>query len=97
MQPKTCVFAAALAAIVFATESLHPLGIAPAYAGCPTGVRIDSSTAADATRKLEAQGYRNVRDLKKGCDNFWYGYASKGGQEQHVSLSPGGEVQLQHE
>jgi hypothetical protein len=97
MSWKSLVLAAAVAAFAVVTGPQHPLSLGVAWAGCEAGERVDSSTAADATRKLQAQGYRNARDLKKGCDNFWYGYATKDGQEQHVSVSPSGEILQQHE
>jgi len=96
MRWKVIVLATGLAGIAFATGS-YPLTVTPARAGCENGERIDGSTAADASRKLQSQGYSNVHDLKKGCDNIWYGYASKDGQQQHVSVSPTGAVALQHE
>ena len=96
MRWKIVFVAASLAGIALAGGPRHPLTLSTAQAACP-GERIDASTAADATRKLQAHGYRQVRGLKKGCDNYWYGYANKDGREQHISLSPGGEIQLQHE
>jgi len=97
MRSKVSILAIPIAAIALMTGPQHPLSVAPARAGCEAGERIDASTAADATRKLQAIGFRKVRDLKKGCDNYWYGYATKDGQELHISLSPTGEVRLQHE
>jgi hypothetical protein len=97
MQLKIGIIAAALAVVAVAAGPQHPLSVSVANAGCGYGERIDASSAADAMHKLQAEGYRDVRDLKKGCDNFWYGYANKDGREEHVSLSPAGEVQVQHE
>jgi len=94
---KTSILAMSFAAFAFATAPQHLLSVSQARAGCEAGDKIDASTVADATRKLRSLGYSNVRDLKKGCDNFWYGYATKDGQELHVSVSPSGEVRLQHE
>jgi hypothetical protein len=60
--------------------------------GCDASDRIDGSSAADAQRKMNAAGYQQVSDLKKGCDNYWHGMAIKGGVATHVSLSPQGLV-----
>jgi hypothetical protein len=97
MSWKTILCAASLSALAFVTGPQHPTVISAAQAGCENGERIDGSTAADATHKLQGQGYSHVRELKKGCDNFWYGFATKDGREEHVSVSPSGEVVLQHE
>lgn len=63
-----------------------------AYAGCEAGTKIDASTADMAKQKIEHAGFRSVRDLKKGCDNFWHGKAVKDGVEGFVVLSPQGDV-----
>lgn len=68
-----------------------PVGIA-AYAACLPGEPIDGSTAAQAKERMQAAGYSNVRDLKKGCDNYWHGVAVKNGAEVHVVLAPQGQV-----
>ncbi|MDY0882554.1 hypothetical protein ACFPL7_06310 [Dongia soli] len=62
-------------------------------AACEAGDRIDSTTAADARKKIEAAGYRQVRNLVKGCDNFWHASAvSKDGGQGSVVVTPKGEV-----
>lgn len=53
---------------------------------------IDKSTAADARQKIEAAGYAQVRNLRKGYDNFWHGKALKGSAEVNVVLTPAGKV-----
>jgi len=60
--------------------------------GCEPTDKIDSSTAADAVKKMNAAGYTQVSQLKKGCDNWWHGMAVKDGVATHVSLSPQGLV-----
>ena len=60
--------------------------------GCEAGDKIDGSTAGDALKKIEAAGYRQVTELKKGCSNYWNGLATKDGVTAHVSLSPQGVV-----
>ena len=60
--------------------------------GCEASDKIDGSSAADARKKLDAAGYHQATGLKKGCDNYWHGVASKDGVSTHVSLSPQGVV-----
>jgi hypothetical protein len=64
----------------------------PALAACLPGAKIDKSTAAQARTKMEKAGYRQVHDLKKGCDNYWHGLATKDGKQTRVVVSPQGEV-----
>lgn len=80
-----------LAAILVAT--VLALG-APAWAAgnCDPGDKSDNSTATDAKKKLEAAGYAQVRDLKKGCDNVWHAKAVKGTQAVNLALTPQGQV-----
>lgn len=87
----------ATAVVAALSAGPSPTLIRPAYAACGEGVRIDGTTAAEAAKKIENQGYSHVRDLKKGCDNYWYGYAMKDGTEAHLSLSPDGQILIQHE
>lgn len=61
--------------------------------GCAADARIDGSTADDARKKMNAAGYTQVTDLKKGCDNFWHGQAIKDGMPTGVLLAPDGRVQ----
>jgi hypothetical protein len=61
-------------------------------AACEPGDKIDSSTAAQAKKKIEQAGYRKVTDLHKGCDNSWHGKAEKDGQPVSVVLNPEGLV-----
>lgn len=82
MQWKAGVFA--FAALVIAAG--------PAAAACSPNDRIDGSTAADARRQIEAAGYEQVRDLRKGCDNYWHGSARRDGAAVNVVLSPQGDV-----
>jgi hypothetical protein len=65
---------------------------APAYAACDPGTKIDKSTAAEARSEMQKAGFTKVRDLKKGCDNYWHGVAMKGGKETHVVAAPDGKV-----
>jgi hypothetical protein len=77
---------------ILSAATLLVLAAGPAWAGCSPGDRIDGSTAADAKRQIEAAGYEQVRDLKKGCDNYWHGQAMQGGVPVRVVLSPDGQV-----
>lgn len=63
-----------------------------AHAACEAGEKIDGSTVADARKKMEGAGYQKIRDLKKGCDNYWHAKAEKDGKPVFVVLSPQGEV-----
>jgi hypothetical protein len=71
------------------------LSAAPAWAACSPNDRIDGSTADQAKRKIEAAGYDQVGDLKKGCDNYWHGHAMKDGAPVNVVLSPEGGVKTE--
>jgi hypothetical protein len=64
----------------------------PAQAACLAGAKIDKSTAAEAKAKIQKAGFSQIKDLKKGCDNYWHGVAKKDGNETHVVLSPKGTV-----
>jgi len=65
----------------------------PAVAACMAGDRVDGTTASDASRRFASAGFPGVRDLKKGCDNYWHGIANHNGQQVRVVLSPAGSVQ----
>ena len=69
---------------------------APAFAQCDPGTRLDKTTATDARKKMEAAGYRQVKDLKKGCDSAWHGLAvDRQGGPVAVMITPQGEVLLE--
>ena len=59
---------------------------------CAPEDKIDGSTLPQAKRKMEAAGYTQVKDLRKGCDNYWHGSAMKNGSEVYIVLSPAGQV-----
>ena len=69
-----------------------PKALTAAYAICAEGERIDGTTAEIAKRRIESAGYTQVRMEHKGCDNFWHGFATKGGTSTRVAVSPSGEV-----
>jgi hypothetical protein len=87
-------FAAALLAGALAVAPLTTTQ-ARADACLPTD-HIDGSTADQAMKTMEAAGYMNPHDLKKGCDNYWYAQATKDGQTVDVVLPPGGQPFTTH-
>jgi hypothetical protein len=88
---KAMFFSAAVLIVLAATPGSQIVNVARA-SGCEAGDRIDGSTAAEAKKKIESAGFQHVRDLKKGCDNYWHGIAVKDGVEGHVRLTPQREV-----
>ncbi len=88
---RTTITLATLLALAALTHSAWSANEG-APSGCAPGDRVDRSTAADARKKIEAAGYRNVGNLKKGCDNAWHGVAVKDGESVHVVLNPEGKV-----
>ncbi|MGE5203666.1 MAG: hypothetical protein ACM3O6_16535 [Acidobacteriota bacterium] len=88
------VIAPALLASGFLTASVlfgSPIG-GVAHANCSPNDRIDSSSAGSAAQKMQAAGFRDVHDLKKGCDNYWHGIATQNGMSVRVVLAPQGTV-----
>jgi hypothetical protein len=63
--------------------------------GCEAGDKIDGTSAAGALKQINAAGYTDVTELKKGCSNTWDALAMKDGVATHVSLSPQGVVRPQ--
>jgi hypothetical protein len=92
MKWKTAIFSAAALAILAAGPGSRIVNVARAASECTANDKIDGSTAATVTKKMESAGFLQVRDLKKGCDNFWHGVATKDGSETHVGLTPQGQV-----
>lgn len=92
MAPIKVSTAGAAAKFAVAAILATPGFIGSAAAACSPGTRIDASTTSDAKRRFEAAGYRNVRVIKKGCDNYWHGMGAKNGAEGRIVLSPSGEV-----
>lgn len=92
------VFAAMLAGTASAQTSPRQLGSAPqATNNCAPGERIDGTTADQAKKKAEAAGFRDVRELKKGCDNVWHGKAIKDAVPVRVAVLPQGEVVVERD
>jgi hypothetical protein len=86
------IFAAAMLATALLAIGPMPVPMHAAQAACEPGDKIDSTTADQARKKIEAAGYRKVRGLKKGCDNTWHGTAEKNGAATGVALTAKGEV-----
>jgi hypothetical protein len=77
---------------VYALAALIVIAAGPAWAGCSAADKVDGTTVAQARHKFAAAGYERVGDLKKGCDSYWHGIASKDGAAIGIVLSPSGEV-----
>jgi hypothetical protein len=58
--------------------------------GRPPDARIDGSTAEQAKRKIEAAGWQDVRELRKGYDAVWHALALNDGVRRRVALTPDG-------
>jgi hypothetical protein len=88
----------AFAAALFAGA----IGAGPRFASdaradaCLPTDKIDASTADQAKKAMEAAGYMQPHDLKKGCDNYWYAKATKDGATVDVVLPPGGQPFTSH-
>jgi hypothetical protein len=96
MALKTLILAAAVSALAFLGSPI-PGSISVAQAACDPGTRVDGTTADTARKKIMSAGYRQVRDLRKGCDSVWHGIASKDGADTRVVLTPDGKVQIEND
>ena len=83
---------AAMLAVAAVLAGPAVIGVGSASAACDPGNRIDGTTAGDAKRRIEQAGYRQVRVLRKGCDNYWHAMAFRNGTDGRVVLAPSGEV-----
>jgi hypothetical protein len=81
----------AAAGAITALAALAPA----AWGACDPEDKPDKTTATDARKKIEAAGYRQVSDLKKGCDNVWHAMAVKDGKPVAVLVTPQGQVMLE--
>ena len=89
---------ALVAAISAGVVVVGPRIVADARAdSCLPTDYIDGSTADQAVKKMESSGYLQPHDLKKGCDNYWYAHAMKGGTPVDVVLPPEGEAFTAHD
>lgn len=64
-------------------------------AGCFSEEKIDASSLGAAKKKMEMAGFSQIRDLKKGCDNFWHATSVKEGEAVNIVLSPQGQVMVE--
>jgi hypothetical protein len=97
MSIRRSLLAVLVAAAAFAVVPGTGALIASAQAACDPEDKPDSSTAAQAKKRIEAQGYTQVKVIKKGCDNYWHAMAVKGGVAGRVVLSPQGQVAAEGE
>lgn len=84
---STFVFAMAIAGLVGTSGG--------ARAACEAGEKIDKTTVEDTRQKIEKAGYRQVHDMRKGCDNFWHAAATKDGKTVNVVVTPQGDVMIE--
>jgi hypothetical protein len=89
---RKILIAGAVAVAILAGTPLLSASAQQMRNNCAPEDKIDSSTMAQAKQKMEAAGYAQVHDLRKGCDNYWHAEAMKGGAEAYVALSPTGTV-----
>jgi hypothetical protein len=93
MSLRRSLFAGLFAAVAFAmVPGVDGLMSTSALAACDPGDKIDGTTAADAKRRIEAQGYTQVKVIRKGCDSYWHATAVKNGVGGRIVLSPQGQV-----
>jgi hypothetical protein len=87
-----------LAAVLFAgAMAAGPLSTGARADACLATDVIDGSTADQAAQKMQAAGFTQPQDLKKGCDNYWYARALQNGTPVDVVLPPGGEPFVAHD
>lgn len=86
-----------LLAAMLALSAVGSVPSAVLAASCDPTDKIDGSTVETARQKIEKAGYRQVRNLKKGCDNFWHGTAVMDGKVVNIVLSPQGIVMVERD
>ncbi len=90
MKPVLLVFALAVAAGTAAAQPmLAPAGSASeaAKAPLPTSAAVET-----AKRRIERDGYTDVRGLTKGPDGLWQGTAMRGNTAVQVTVDRAGNV-----
>ena len=85
------------AALIAGAIAAGPLTSGARADACLTTDVIDGSTADQAAQKMQAAGFVQPRDLKKGCDNYWYAHAMQNGMPVDVVLPPSGEPFVAHD
>jgi hypothetical protein len=58
----------------------------------PPVAGANSFTEGEARRRIEANGYTNVTELRKDANSVWQGRAMKGGTSVHVALDYQGTI-----
>ena len=93
MNPKILAVSSAMVFALAGYQAAENVAWSAAVSGgnCP-GATLDKTTTMDARKDMEKAGYSQIKDLHKGCDNFWHGMAMKGGSSVHLALSPQGKV-----
>lgn len=94
MRWKSAGIAAGAVFLAIAVGSTPPL-VKHAIAECEPGVRLDSTTADDAKRKMMAAGFQNLHDFRKGCDNVWHAQGTKDGKPVNVVVLVTGRVMVE--
>lgn len=84
-------------AVMLALGIVGSLPSAALASSCESIDKIDGSSVETARRKIEKAGYSQVRDRKKGCDNFWHGTAVKDGKIVNIVLSAQGSVMVERD
>ena len=99
MYRKSITLGATFGASLFAAllAMCVPLSSVALAGACLPTDHIDSSTAVQTVKTMEAFGYTKPHDLKKGCDNYWYAKADKAGAMVDVVLPPGGKPFTAHD
>ncbi|WP_158240717.1 PepSY domain-containing protein [Telmatospirillum siberiense] len=94
MSSKSSIAMAAV--VVLAGLSLAPQFAHEAHAsGCDANDKIDKSSADMARKAMAKAGYLQIHALKKGCDNFWHGQATRNGVAVRIVLSPHGQIETE--
>jgi hypothetical protein len=92
MNRRLFLFFLAFAALIAVDAGIGPRLVSPASAECGPGAKIDKTTVEETRQKLQKAGYKNIHDLRKGCDNTWHGRATKNGTEEGVAVLSDGTV-----
>jgi|SRR5579863_2670252 len=92
LKHRLTILAAGAALIAAAPAVLPAAAQTQMRNNCAPEDKLDSSTLPQAKKKMEAAGYTQVKDLRKGCDNYWHASAMKDGTEVFIVLSPAGQI-----
>jgi len=89
---QTLALAFLFAALIALGGRGEPSFVGRAWAACDPGDKLDKTTADETRQKLQKAGYKNIRELRKGCDNTWHAKATKDGAEEAVAVLRDGTV-----